>query len=62
MARAASQGCSLTDATVLRNTPGRPSTQRPFDLDELPDLMERLGANLADGELARLRDKLLSLS
>ena len=41
---------------------GSPSTQRPFDLDELPDLMDRLGANLTADELARLRSRLVELS
>ena len=47
---------------VTERRAGSPSTQRPFDLDELPDLMERLGANLTTDELARLRTRLQELS
>ncbi len=47
---------------VTSRRAGRPSTQRPFVLDELPDLMARLGANLTADELARLRARLLELS
>ena len=47
---------------VTERRAGCPSTHRPLDLDELPDLMERLGANLTDDEVVRLRSRLVELS
>ena len=53
---------SVTLDGVTERRAGSPSTQRPFDLDELPDLLERLGANLTADETTRLRSRLASLT
>jgi N-hydroxyarylamine O-acetyltransferase len=53
---------TITLDGVTERRAGGSSTRRPFDLDELPDLMDQLGANLTDGELTRLREKLVRLS
>ena len=47
---------------VTERRAGSPSTQRPFDLDELPELLERLGANLTADETTRLQSRLASLT
>jgi len=51
---------TLDGLTVRRA--GSASTHRPLDLDELPDLLQRLGAHLTDDDCQRLLAKLPSLA
>ncbi|HEX6151436.1 arylamine N-acetyltransferase family protein [Nocardioides sp.] len=46
---------------VTSRRAGAPSTQRPLDLDELPELLDGLGANLTAGETSRLVRRLEGL-
>ena len=47
---------------VTERRAGESSTHRPLDLDELPDLLQRLGAHLTDAETDRLLDRLRALA
>lgn len=47
---------------VTERRAGSPSTHRPLDFDELPELLDRLGTNLDADETTRLRRRLETLS
>ena len=53
---------SVTLDGVTERRAGTPSRNRPLDLAELPELLERLGAGLTDDETRRLVAKLRSMA
>jgi N-hydroxyarylamine O-acetyltransferase len=52
---------TVTLEGVTERRAGTPSSQRPLDLDELPELLDRLGANLTSAETERLIRRLQGL-